>query len=46
MSTSGDPAAAGQCDRACVNGFVDQYLEAIVAHDPSRLPLARTIRFT
>jgi hypothetical protein len=46
MSTSGGPSAAGQCDRACLNGFVDQYLEAVVAHDPLRLPLARTIRFT
>lgn len=39
-------AAAGSCDRACLNGFVDQYLAALVAHDPSRLPLAKTVKFT
>jgi hypothetical protein len=36
----------GQCDRACLNGFVDQYLDAVVARDPSRLPLAKTVKFT
>lgn len=48
--TAGPPnkaeAAAGPCDRACLNGLVDQYLAALVAHDPSRLPLAKTVRFT
>ena len=39
-------AAAGQCDRACLDSFVDRYLAALVAHDPSRLPLAKTVRFT
>jgi hypothetical protein len=34
------------CDRACLNGYVDQYLAALVAHDPSRLPLARQVKFT
>jgi hypothetical protein len=40
------PAAADSCDRACLNGFVDQYLDAVVAHDPSRLPLTKTVKFT
>jgi hypothetical protein len=42
-------AAAGgssSCDRACLNGFIDRYLDAVVAHDPSRLPLTRLIKFT
>src|SRR5262245_51604824 len=38
--------AADDCDRACLNGFVDQYLTALVARDPSRLPLARNARYT
>jgi hypothetical protein len=38
--------AQGACDRACLQGFVDQYLKAIVAHDPSRLPLAKNARYT
>lgn len=27
-------------------GFVDRYLEALVARDPSRLPLAKDTKFT
>jgi hypothetical protein len=34
------------CNRACLNRFVDQYLEAMMAHDPSRLPLSKDVRFT
>ena len=34
------------CDRACLNGLVDQYLDAVVAHDPSHLPLAKSVKFT
>lgn len=40
------PAASNVCDRDCLNGFVDQYLDAVVAHDPSRLPLAKNVKFT
>jgi hypothetical protein len=39
-------AVTEQCERACLNGFVDQYLAALVAHDPSRLPLAKAVKFT
>ncbi|MGH8207895.1 MAG: hypothetical protein ACRETK_14060 [Steroidobacteraceae bacterium] len=39
-------AAAGSCDRACLEGFVDQYLDALVAHDPARLPLTKDVIFT
>ncbi|HUK01937.1 MAG TPA: hypothetical protein VLW26_06625 [Steroidobacteraceae bacterium] len=38
--------AAGACDRACLTGLVDQYLEALVAHDAARLPLRKDARFT
>ncbi|MEI9811258.1 MAG: hypothetical protein WDO18_00660 [Acidobacteriota bacterium] len=24
------------CDRACLEGFVDQYMEALIAHKPRR----------
>jgi hypothetical protein len=37
---------AGLCDRACLDGLVDRYLEALVAHDASRLPLRHGVRFT
>jgi hypothetical protein len=36
----------GQCDRACLNGMVDRVLEAMIAHDPSRVPLANNVRYT
>jgi len=39
-------AASGDCDRACLNGFVDNYLAALVAHGPSKLPLAKNVRYT
>lgn len=44
-------AAFGQgnrtaCDRACLEGFVDQYLDAMVKHDPKLVPLARNVRLT
>ena len=46
----GAPAMAqtgpAPCDRACLSGLLDDYLAALKAHDPSRLPLARDVRFT
>lgn len=39
-------AAQGACDRACLQGFVDQYLAAMAAHKPETLPLTRTARYT
>jgi hypothetical protein len=39
--------ALGQtCDRECLNGFVDQYLDAMVKHDPKLVPLTRNAKFT
>jgi hypothetical protein len=34
------------CDYACLTNFVDQYLKALVAHDPSQIPVADHVRFT
>lgn len=39
-------AADTSCDRACLEGFVNQYLAALVAQDPSKLPLAKNARYT
>ena len=33
-------AAAGGCDRQCLRSVTDQYMQALVAHDPSRLKWA------
>ena len=40
------PAAEPSCDRACLEGFMNQYLDSMVAHDPSHLPVTPTIKFT
>jgi hypothetical protein len=37
---------SGACDRACLEGFVDQYLDAMTAHDPKLAPLAKDVKFT
>ena len=37
---------SARCDRECLSGLVDRYLDALVAHDPSRLPVAPAVRFT
>jgi hypothetical protein len=34
------------CDRECLRGFVTQYLNAMVAHNPATLPVAENVRFT
>jgi hypothetical protein len=44
MSPAG--AADQPCDRACLEGFVNDYLAAMVAHDPRRLPVTANVKFT
>ena len=34
------------CDRACLEGLIDQYLGAVVAHDPSKLPLSKDVQYS
>jgi hypothetical protein len=38
--------AAAPCDRACLEGFVDEYFDALLAHNPALLPLAPNVRYT
>ena len=41
------PASAAPCDRTCMTGLITTYVDAVVAHDPSKLPLAKpAIRYT
>jgi hypothetical protein len=37
---------AASCNRACLEGFVNQYLDAMVARNPYSLPLAPKVKFT
>src|SRR5690349_5669977 len=34
------------CDRTCLYGFMDRYLDALVHKEPSKLPWAPNARFT
>lgn len=38
--------AADPCDRACLEHHVDTYIDAMIAHYPGRLALARDARYT
>ena len=33
------------CDKACLTSTVDNYLAALVAHDPSLVPLSPNLEF-
>ena len=39
-------SAAQECDRACLKNAMTTYLNALVAQDPSKAPLAANVRFT
>lgn len=39
-------AFAQDCDRSCLEGHVDAYLEAVIDNDPSAVPLNINVRFT
>ena len=45
-AVQGTAHAAPACDRACLEGFVDKYLDAVLAHDPARVPFAKGAKFT
>jgi hypothetical protein len=48
VAAAGASAHAGteSCNRACLEGYVDRYLDAVVANQPSMVPLAPGVRFT
>jgi hypothetical protein len=48
LATSLHPQTRGgaACDRECLRGFITQYLDALVAHDPKKLATAPNVRFT
>ena len=38
-------ASAAKCDRACLDKTVDNYIAAMVAHDPSKVDFAKDVKF-
>jgi hypothetical protein len=39
-------AATSACDRACLEGMAEKYLAGMLAHDPSKAPIAKSARYT
>ena len=39
-------AQPGKCDRACLSDTAESYLSAMLAHDPSKVPMAKGVRYT
>ncbi len=46
LMTGSAAAASAACDRSCLENFVDRYLDAMLAHDPARLPFSAEAKFT
>ncbi|MFM2418105.1 MAG: hypothetical protein RL385_2828 [Pseudomonadota bacterium] len=44
--TAAPTAAPSACDRACLVGVLQQYLDALVAKDPSKLKVAASLKVT
>lgn len=45
-ASQGNAETAHHCDRTCMTRLLDQYLAALVKHDPAGLPLDQGVRFT
>jgi len=46
LFTTTPARAAENCDRECLRGFITQYLDALVTHDPHELKISDKVRFT
>jgi hypothetical protein len=36
----------GDCDRACLQALAEQFIAALLAHDPGKVPLAKGVRYS
>ena len=39
-------ANAADCDRACLESMVDRYVDALIAHDPAKIPVTDCLLYT
>ena len=46
LTATAQPAASSDCNATCLTNMADQYVAALVKHDPSGLPLAPGYKFT
>jgi hypothetical protein len=37
---------SNDCDRACLQGLAEQFIQALIAHDPGKVPLAKGVRYS
>ena len=44
LGASSFASAAIKCDRACLAALMDQYLAAVVKHNPAGLPIASDVK--
>ncbi|OTA60738.1 hypothetical protein K449DRAFT_435139 [Hypoxylon sp. EC38] len=41
----GSVVKAERCERACLEGIISDYLNALIAHDPSKIPTTSDVRY-
>ena len=46
LSLAANAAAPIECDRECLAGFMNRYLEALIARDASSLPVTNNVKYT
>lgn len=46
MLLSAGALSAQSCDRACLENFVDLYMEALIAHKPAQVPMTTRVKNT
>jgi hypothetical protein len=46
LSLTCNAAIKSECDRQCLAGFMTTYLKALVAHDSSKLPVTKNVKYT
>lgn len=46
VSATANAASANSCDRNCLADMITEYVDALVAHDYSKLPLTDEVRYT
>jgi hypothetical protein len=46
LSAQSGSGKSEACDRVCLEGMVDRYLDAVTVHDPKLVPLTKNVKFT
>jgi hypothetical protein len=46
FAPSADQVTPAACNRECLKGFIDSYLDAMAQHNASKLPAAAAVKFT